>query len=100
MKRLYQGTAELVLADKQLNRRVGVTVSEPFPHYGLGAVPHVDVDTEYPIFNTATFGTMVPKDQWRDKARDSVGLCIRKIDALVAELQGHRNRLTEELKKL
>lgn len=82
-----------------LNRQVGVSASQPFHHYGLGA-EYVDVHRETAVINTATFGTCYPVETAAQQIRTFTESTISDLDKLIVELTAHRDRLTAELKTL
>ena len=76
-----------------LERRIGVRVSVPFPHLGRGGVPHVRVYRESIEPNTATFGDCVPALEATAAYRRDTAAIIAELDTIIAELQAHRDRL-------
>lgn len=82
-----------------LNRQVGVSASQPFHHFGLGA-EYVDVNRETVVVSTATFGTCYPVETAAHQVRTFTESTISDLDGLIVELTAHRDRLTAELQAL
>jgi hypothetical protein len=77
-------------------RTIGVTVSEPYMNHGVGA-PMVDIELSYPEIVTGGGGRYAPALAWEAEARDATQAVIERVDACIAELQRHRDRLTAGL---
>lgn len=97
---LYDSVKPLKVCEfPNLKRGIGVLVTDPFEHRGMNA-KYADVEMKTPVLNTATFGRCVPFEQWRDKALEDTRLILARLDAAIAELQEHRDRLARELPTL
>ena len=94
---LYDSVQPLKVCEfPNLKRGIGVVVTDPFEHRGMKAIC-ADVAMETPVLNTATFGRPVEIGEWRDKAIEDTRLILEHLNAAIAELQEHRDRLSHEL---
>jgi hypothetical protein len=91
--------APLTVADPALHRHVGVTVGQPFHHHGMNAV-YVDVDRETVRVNTDAYGTCYPVGSTGTAAEEALSRTVAELDAVIAELAGHRARLATQLEVL
>jgi hypothetical protein len=78
----------------------GVHVSEAFAHQGFGGASYVEVGCDYPQIWCASLGNIVPAEIWIQTAAQDTRLVLAQIDALLAELAAHRQRLAGELAAL
>lgn len=95
MARRYQYDSRELLKDRD-DRSIGVLVSAPFHHHGLKAT-YVDVSRETVTVSSATYGNCYPSKDVRDQACSATEQTIADLDAVIAELAGHRDRLRAEL---
>ena len=81
-------------------RCIGVRASAPFEHQGLGR-QYVTIEAEGIDLNWTHGWVMnVPAGEWRECAMVATADVIKSLDAAIAELQGHRDRLAAELAEL
>lgn len=55
----------------------------------------VEIFAEFPTVNTTTVGEWADADKWIPPTIASLEMVIAKIDAIVAELAAHRQRLVQ-----
>lgn len=91
----WDATQPLEGAPPALNRRVGVTIGQPFHHVGLNAT-YVDISRETPRLNTDTWGNCYPAVDTEQHAREAFDQAIAGLDALIAHLAAHRGRLAAD----
>src|SRR5688572_18983492 len=92
----WEATEPLDGAPKHLKRCVGVTVGRPFHHHGANAT-YVDINRETPVVNTNTYGNCYPITDLKTQAASAFEDTIAELDALIAHLAAHRERLAKEL---
>lgn len=83
----------------ELNRQIGVRVSDPYFHRGLGR-EMVDVEYEFPTTNTNCYGRVVDLDRISAEAVDATELILEKLELVIKDLQGHYDRLMAEFHSL
>lgn len=97
---LYDTRKPLISCEfTSLQRSLGVLVSTPFDHKGLNK-ECVDTYRETITVNTATYGNVVPAEEWHDAAIKMTGTTVDELDKVIKELVAHRMRLYAELEKL
>jgi hypothetical protein len=82
-------------APSALGRQIGVLVGQPFRHVGLNAT-YVDISRETPRLNTDTWGSCYPVAETERHAREAFDQTIAELDALIAHLTAHRDRLSTD----
>lgn len=102
MKPLYSSLAPFKTCDAHLKRELGIRVSAPFEPKGLNPTRTVvDIEIEAPITNTvSTVQLAVPAADWKTQAVHHTRKIVCKIDAVLAELEQHRNRLCAEIQRI
>ncbi len=89
---------------KDLDRRIGVLVGSEFKHMGKklkrGESPPLMREVEYETIsvNTATFGWPELSGDVPRVIRELTLKVVRDLEAVIAELTGHRDRLLEGVK--
>jgi hypothetical protein len=78
-------------------RRIGVVVGWPLPHLVPVEREMALVAGAKPVLSTIGHGKWVPDDSARDAWIDATTQVLADVDALIAELQQHRERLTQLL---
>jgi hypothetical protein len=97
---MYDSRKPLVSCEyEHLGRQVGIFVDEPYDHKGLDT-KCVEVYCEEVTVNTRAVGSTERAPDWKWSAVSFTMRLIRKLDRLIAELQGHRKRLAREFEKL
>lgn len=79
-----------------LERKIGVLASQPFHHHGLGA-EFVDISRETISVTTKTYGRCYPSGSATGEIRRAAQHTIDDLDAVIAELTAHRDRLRATL---
>ena len=92
--------APALTVNEQKPELVGVQAGEAFAHQGFHGAPYVEVGCDYPQIWCASLGTIVPAEIWIQTAAQDTRLVLAQIDALLAELAAHRQRLAGELAAL
>jgi hypothetical protein len=82
-----------------LGRKIGVLVGQPFHHHGLNAT-YVDISRETPRLNTDTYGNCYPIEETAEQARVAFEETIGELDALIAHLVAHRERMAADVARL
>lgn len=80
-------------------RTLGVLVSTPFHHHGLNAT-YVDLCYDTITISTATYGNSYPAGEVQHRAKAMTQSVIDDLNATIAELTAHRDRLTGELQTI
>lgn len=82
------------IPDGLVEREVGVMATVPMFHRGQKR-DMVEIFAEFPTVNTQTVGEWADAESWTPPAIASLQMVIAKLDAIVAELAEHRQRLTQ-----
>ena len=81
------------------HRYIGVIVGNHLEHnVGLGGAS-VDWESECPVILTSVVGGCVPAATAQEEAQKQLAFVIGKIDAAIAELSEHRDRLAGALEQ-
>lgn len=102
MKRYqYEALAPLESCEfKDLNRSIGVSVSDPFEHHGLKK-QCVEIFRETITVNTKTFGNQgIPADAWQPVAIDYLKQTAEDLQKVIDELEEHKGRLEISIRQL
>jgi hypothetical protein len=94
----YDSRAPLERAAPPLarSRYIGVLASKPFHHHGMNA-PYVDIQLETVSLRTETYGNCYPAETFHEEIRRATTRTIADLDAAIAELTAHRDRLSATL---
>lgn len=94
----YNSTAPLECCEfKELDRQIGVTVSDPFTHHGMHR-QCVEVHRETVCVNTKTFGNPgVPANDWHATALKFTWDTIKDLERVIGELEAHKSRLEHQV---
>jgi hypothetical protein len=96
----YDSTERLVCCQfEHLNRKIGVYASRSMHHAGMGGNA-VEVCFESIEVNTVSAGTWYPETEWKEVVIKDTEYVIGQLDKVITELQGHRDRLQQELGRL
>lgn len=87
---------------KNLDRQIGVMVSEPFTHRGFTPPRRcVEVNYETICVNTKSFCSCgVDAENWKPLVKQDTETILRELEEVIKELTSHRDRLKVELSNL
>lgn len=91
----YEALAPLECCQyKELNRVIGISVSDPFEHHGLKK-QCVEMFRETISVNTMTTGNLgIDADNWKPTAIEWIDQTIGDLGKVIDELEQHRDRLS------